>query len=406
MPKILRIINRFNLGGPTYNVAYLSKYLSPEFETMLVGGEKDETEDSSEFILENLGLKPIIIPEMKREIDFRNDRIAYKKIKSLIQEFKPDIVHTHAAKAGALGRMAAAKCKVPVIIHTFHGHVFHSYFGKTKTAIFKSIERHLAKKSNAIIAISEIQKKELAEEHKICAPEKIIVIPLGFDLSRFRENQETKRKSFRSEFHISDEEVAVVIIGRLVPIKNHALFLRAIKFVIENSKIPIRAFIVGDGEERSNLENLAKELQLDFSTEKNPSTTPLTFTSWIKDIDRVLAGCDIVCLTSWNEGTPVSLIEAQAAGKPIITTNVGGVENVVRSGITALLSEPGEEKIFSENLLFLIENKEKRKAMGDAGWNVVAEKFHYTRLVSDMAKLYHSLIAKNQSPITNKSGSA
>ena len=189
MPKILRIINRFNLGGPTYNVAYLSKYLAPEFETLLVGGAKDETEDSSEFILDNLGLKPIIIPEMKREIDLKNDRIAYKKIKKLIREFQPDIVHTHASKAGTIGRLAAHACDVPAIVHTLHGHVFHSYFGKTKTAVFKSIERHLAKKSDAIIAISEKQKMELAIEHKICPADKIAVIPLGFDRSHFREKQ-------------------------------------------------------------------------------------------------------------------------------------------------------------------------------------------------------------------------
>ena len=139
MPRILRIINRFNLGGPTYNVAYLSKYLSPEFETLLIGGEKDESEESSNHILQNLGLEPIIISEMKREIDLVNDYKAYLKIKKIIQEFKPDIVHTHASKAGTIGRLAAKSCNVPVIVHTFHGHVFHSYFGKIKTALYKNI---------------------------------------------------------------------------------------------------------------------------------------------------------------------------------------------------------------------------------------------------------------------------
>ena len=133
MPRILRIINRFNLGGPTYNAAYLSRYMPDDFETMLVGGEKDESEDSSEFIVKNLGLNPIIIPEMKREIDLRNDFEAYRKMQQIIKDFKPDIVHTHASKAGTIGRLAASNMKVPVIIHTFHGHVFHSYFGKMKT---------------------------------------------------------------------------------------------------------------------------------------------------------------------------------------------------------------------------------------------------------------------------------
>lgn len=397
MPKVLRIINRFNIGGPTYNVAYLSKYLAPEFETLLIGGAKDESEDSSEFILDKLGLKPIIIPEMKREIDITNDRIAYKKIKSLILDFKPDIVHTHAAKAGAIGRLAANACNVPVILHTFHGHVFHSYFGKTKTAVFKSVERYLARKSDAIIAISEKQKQELAFEHKICPAEKIKIIPLGFDLSRFRENSEEKRSLFRNEYLVDENEIAIVIVGRLVPVKNHELFLRGLKAALEKTNLPVRAFIVGDGEERMKLETLARELGFDFATEKNPSKSPgekktLTFTSWIKDVDRVLAGSDIVCLTSWNEGTPVSLIEAQAAGRAIVTTRVGGVENVVVPGKTALLCEPGDTVKFTEHLLDLIHDAGKRHAFGNAGWAVVSERFHYTRLVADMAGFYNTLL--------------
>ena len=143
MPRVLRILNRFNLGGPTYNAAYLSKYMEPEFETKLVGGAKDETEDSSQHILEELSLEPTIVPEMRREVDPVSDRVAYKKIKQLIKDFKPDIVHTHASKAGAIGRFAAKDMKVPVIVHTFHGHVFHSYFNSLKTNLYKNIERYL-----------------------------------------------------------------------------------------------------------------------------------------------------------------------------------------------------------------------------------------------------------------------
>ena len=192
MPKILRIINRFNLGGITYNVSYLSKYLSPEFETLLIGGDKEPGEDSSLFIPEQLGLTPLLIPEMKRAISWKDDRAAYVHIKKLIREFKPDIVHTHASKAGAIGRLAASHEKVPVIVHTFHGHVFHSYFGNLKTNFYKGIERYLAKKSSAIIAISDKQKKELTEVYKIAPPDKTHVIHLGFDLDKFRENQPEK----------------------------------------------------------------------------------------------------------------------------------------------------------------------------------------------------------------------
>ena len=258
MVKVLRIINRFNLGGPTYNVAYLSKYLPSEYETLLVGGAKDDSEESSDFILNELGLKPIIIEEMKREINLKNDYLAYKKLKKIIKEFKPDIVHTHASKAGTLGRLAAYSCGVKVVVHTFHGHVFHSYFGRLKTTFYKSIERYLAKKSTAIIAISEIQKDELVNQHRICEASKVHVIPLGFDLTRFHENQEIKRENFRKRYNLDSDEIAISIIGRLVPVKNHALFLEGLKIVSKKTSKKIRAFIVGDGESRQLIEANAK----------------------------------------------------------------------------------------------------------------------------------------------------
>ncbi len=395
MVKILRIINRFNLGGPTYNVAYLSKYLSPDFETLLVGGAKDETEESSDFIIENLGLKPVIIEEMKREINLKNDFIAYKKIKKIIQDYKPDIVHTHASKAGTLGRLAAASCGVPVIIHTFHGHIFHSYFGKLKTIFYKNVERYLARKSTIIIAISEKQKEELTAIHHICKAEKVQVVPLGFDLSKFQENREEKRRNFRTTYNISDDEIAISIIGRLVPVKNHTMFLESLKIVAGKTSKKVRAFIIGDGEERQAIEKKAIELAIPFSDgTKSAEKTILTFTSWIKEIDIALAGSDIIALTSFNEGTPVSLIEAQAANKPIVTTNVGGIENVVISGVTAMLCENNNTGEFSDQLLKLIENKDLRASMAEKGWSHVREKYHFTRLVSDMENLYRKSLKK------------
>lgn len=396
MPKILRIINRFNLGGPTYNAAYLSRYMPPEFETLLVGGEKDDSEDSSEFIVKNLGLDPIIIPEMKREIDLKNDFEAYRKMVKIIEEFKPDIVHTHASKAGTIGRLAAANMKVPVIIHTFHGHVFHSYFGKMKTVMYKNIERNLARRSSTIIAISEKQKTELCLIHRICKPEKIRVVPLGFDLTRFTENMQDKRSTFRLCYNIADEEIAIGIIGRLVPIKNHKLFIEACKIVLEKTQQKIRFFIVGDGEDRLNIESMARKAEIPFiDAMTSNAIAPLTFTSWIQEIDVACAGLDIIALTSLNEGTPVSLIEAQAANKPIVTTNVGGIENVVVEGVTALLchskTDPNQ---FADLLLQLTENKERREEMSRSGWEHVRNKFHYTRLVRDMTELYYELLNK------------
>ncbi|MBI2281033.1 MAG: glycosyltransferase [Bacteroidetes bacterium] len=391
--KILRIINRFNLGGPTFNAAYLTKYLSDDFETLLVGGDKDDTEESSTFILDQLGLTPIIIPEMRRDIGFKEDKIAYQKLKKIIQEFQPDIVHTHASKAGTLGRLAAYKCKVPVIVHTFHGHVFHSYFGKTKTLFFKNIERYFARKSTAIIAISEIQKNELVDIHKICKKNKIKVIPLGFDLSKFQENIEEKRKSFRNFYKIDDDEIAIGIIGRLVPIKNHRLFIDSLNEVNKKTSKKIRAFIIGDGEEKNILLDYCAELKIDFKEfTKEPEKATITFTSWIKDIDWANAGLDIIALSSLNEGTPVSLIEAQAANKPIVTTNVGGVENILLPNITGLIVKSNNLIEFSEALFKLVDDDELRLNMSKQGWLHVKDKFHFTRLVNDMEKLYVSLL--------------
>lgn len=393
MPKVLRIINRFNLGGPTYNAAYLTKYLPQEYETVLVGGQEEETEANSHYILDNLGLEANIIPEMQRSINPLRDMAAMEKIKEIIRVFKPDIVHTHASKAGALGRRAASRLKVPVIIHTFHGHVFDSYFSGVKSQMYQMIERNLAKKSTKIIALSEIQKHDLVAKYKICPSTKVEIIPLGFDLNRFSENVIEKREEFRKTYQIADDEVAIGIVGRIVPIKNHELFLKALAWLRANSSVKFRAFIVGDGESRAQTELMARSLNLDFvdsMKENRPAT--ITFTSWIKDIDSVNAGMDIIALSSLNEGTPVSLIEAQASGKPVVTTRVGGIENIVLPGETALLSDTGDAETFGSNLKLLAESQNMREVFGSRGWPFVKEKFHYTRLVSDMAALYDRLL--------------
>ncbi|MDF3028718.1 MAG: glycosyl transferase group 1 [Fluviicola sp.] len=388
MPKVLRIINRFNIGGPTYNATFLTKFISEDYETLLVGGLPEKDESDSLHILEDYGVKPLLITEMKRIPNFRSDREAYRKIKQIIQEFQPDIVHTHAAKAGALGRKAAKKCGVPVIVHTFHGHVFHSYFGKTKTWLYKLIERRLAKISTGIIAISPLQKEELSLVHGICKAEKIKVIPLGFDLMKFRENLSEKRSETRKKWHLNDEEVAVAIVGRLAPIKNHSLFLDVIELLAQKGT-KARYFIVGDGQEKSSVEQRAKKLEETYGLK-------IELTSWIKDIATFNAGMDIICLSSDNEGTPVSLIEAQASGVPVISTDVGGVKDILEEGKTGFVVPKKDREAFAEKLQLLIGNKEIRHKMSQNGWNFVRDKFHYTTLVKNMEDYYMELIEKTR----------
>ncbi len=405
MPRVLRIINRFNLGGPTHNAAYLTRYLPDEFETLLVGGQWDATEETSHHILDAVGVKPVILPEMRRDIAPWRDRDAYRRIKRMIREFKPDIVHTHAAKAGAIGRMAAADLGVKAIVHTFHGHVFHSYFGSVRTALYKNIERYLARRTSRVVAISERQKQELVEEHRICPGSKVSVIPLGFDLARFQQDLEGKRALFRRVYGVADDEVAIGIIGRLVPVKNHDLFLRVLADLSGRTSKRIRAFVVGDGEERDRLEGRARELGIEpvagpvfnghgfgHAAGAPVPRALLTFTSWIREVDVVYAGLDIVVLTSMNEGTPVSLIEAQAANKPVVSTNVGGIENVVMPDRTALLAATGDARGLAAHLLKLVEDDDLRRNLGREGWEHVGRRFHYTRLVDDTATLYRSLL--------------
>ena len=388
MPKVLRIINRFNIGGPTYNATFLSRFLDDEYETLLIGGLPEKEEADSLHILEEYGLIPMLISEMQRVPSFKSDKAAYRKIKQIIEEFKPDIVHTHAAKAGALGRKAAKACGVPVIVHTFHGHVFHSYFGKVKTNIFKFIERRLAKKSDGIIAISDIQKQELANVHKICPSNKIKVIPLGFDLDKFQK-ETSKREDVRKKYNLQKEEIAIAIIGRLAPIKNHALFLSVVEDVLKKTSKKVKFFIVGDGEERANIEERVADLNAEFKD-------AILMTSWIKNIGEFNAGMDIICLTSNNEGTPVSLIEAQAGNLAVVSTDVGGVRDIVKEGETGYIVPKNNVNLFSEKLLFLIEDDETRKCFSENGWNFVREKFHYTTLVKNVNEYYKELLDKKK----------
>jgi glycosyltransferase involved in cell wall biosynthesis len=382
--KVLRIINRFNIGGPIYNAVLLSAFMPEEYETLLIGGMPEVNEANSLYIAEKYGVSPVLISEMQREPNLINDNKALKKIKEIIRTFQPDIVHTHASKAGALGRKAAFDCGVPIVIHTFHGHIFHSYFSWWKTSLYQLIERRLSKKTTGIIAISAIQKNELSLKYKICHPSKIQLIPLGFDLSPFNENLKEKRELTRNSYALEESDIAVAIIGRLVAIKNHQMFLDIIDKVNQKTSKKVVYFIVGDGEESLTIQESIKPLK-----EKGMD---IRMTSWIKDIATFNAGMDIICLTSKNEGTPVSLIEAQATGIPIIATNVGGIKDIILEDKTGYIVDKDDIDGFSEKLWELIENENKRQLMSQNGWSFVEEKFQYPNLIKNMDEYYKSLL--------------
>lgn len=383
--KVLRIINRFNIGGPTYNATFLTRFLGDEFETLLIGGLPEEGESDSLHILEQYGVQPVLLDEMQRKPSFSSDRKAYKRIQRIIEEFQPDIVHTHAAKAGALGRRAAKAAGIPVIVHTYHGHVFHGYFNPLKTTVYKAIERRLSKSSTRIIAISSLQKDELVNTYKVCSDQQTVVIPLGFDLSKFHENRTENRTKTRRQFHIADDEIAIGIIGRLAPIKNHLFFIDVLKEISRQTTKKVKVFIVGDGTERGAIEQHIDGFNW-------PENLTIQLTSWIREIEVFNPGMDIICLCSKNEGTPVSLIEAQAANVPVISTNVGGVRDIVADKKTGIIVTSGTQTEYTEKLLELIENDGLRSAMSQSGWEYVKEQFHYTRLANDVKQLYFKLL--------------
>lgn len=393
MPKILQIHNRLIVGGPMQYVLNLTKFLEPDFETLLVVGEKEYHEQDAGFLAEQMGIKPLLVPEMGRSIHPLKDYKAYHRITEIIRSFKPDIVHTHAAKPGAVGRLAAHHMKVPVVVHTYHGHVFHSYFGRTKTQFFLNIERYLAKKSTALIAISDQQKAELSGRYRVAGEDKFHVVPLGFQLGPFMEDQEEKRRKFRKEFGLADDEIAIGITGRLVPVKNHDLFLEALAYVLKNTARKVKAFIVGDGSSGPHIQAKAVSLNIPYCLKgERHYERPLIFTSWRTDIDVINAGLDIVCLTSLNEGTPVSLIEAQAAGKPVVATNVGGVKDTVREKESAFLADINDRDAFFDHLLALVNDDALRTRMGAKGSCFVSAQFGTQRLTEDFRNLYYSLL--------------
>ena len=392
--KILRIINRFNLGGPTYNAAYLTKYMPEEYETLLIGGIPEKHETDSLHIVKSLGIEPILIPEMSRSISIYNDFKAYFHIRKYIQHFQPDIVHTHASKAGLLGRLAAIHTNVRIIVHTFHGHIFHSYFHPFLTEIFLHTERYLAKRTSKLIAISPLQKQELTEYFRVADDKKFVMIPLGLDLQKFSEEKQSKRLLFRKMHNLPETLVVIAIVGRLAPVKNHTLILDAIKLLKKKSEKKFELLIIGDGELKNELINYAQQLGLQYRTHANQAPADVYFTSWIKEMDKAYAGTDIVALCSKNEGTPVSLLEAQASAKFIVSTNVGGVKDIVHPNSGIIVPDFSAETL--ANALntaidqFEVQNQNIEKYISPS----IIQQYSYHTLVQNMDKLYKKLLGK------------
>ena len=284
------------------------------------------------------------------------------------------------AKAGAVGRSAAMTLSPrPRTVHTFHGHVLEGYFSTAAQRTFLQVERRLARHTDVLIAVSE-EVRDALLDMGVGRREQYHVIPLGLDLSAFLDVGVKGTGAFRRRLGLGPDEPLVGAVGRLAPIKDLGTLLAALP-AVEGAHLAI----VGDGEMRGALERRARELGVDGRVH---------FTGWCTNVPEVLADLDVVALTSRNEGTPVSLIEAAAACRPVVATAVGGVPTVVQHGVTGLLIQAGDADQLAASLLQLLSNREARRTMGEAARAHVAERFGQERLLEDIRRLYTQLAAR------------
>ena len=405
--KIARIIARLNVGGPARHVVWLTGGLQDaEFQSVLLTGTVPAGEDDMSWFAEANGVVPRYIPEMSRELSL-NDAISLWKTYREFRREKPDIIHTHTAKAGTVGRLAGffyrwltwktllGRPRPVKFVHTFHGHVFHSYYSRRKTGFFLFIEKMLARlATDKIIVISQKQYEEIHREFGVGKADQFRIIPLGIDLSHFERALE-KRGLLRREIGAGDDEILVGLVGRLTEIKNHSLFLKVAQIYKEqgNSGLPpLRFLIIGDGHLREALEKEAATLNLQ---------DVVAFLGNRNDTDVVYAGLDIVALTSNNEGTPLSLIEAMANERAVISTAVGGVFDLLgrpaeeKDGFTicerGIRTAPKTAETFFKGLIYLADNEKLRSETGKRGQDFVFSNYSKERLIMEIKQLYCDL---------------
>jgi glycosyltransferase involved in cell wall biosynthesis len=394
-PRLLIILNRFVIGGQAVDTLPLAYYLQKDFDVLILYGEKEKDEVEPAFLLHKYkGLILKRVKGLKRSVNPLQDFAAFFQILKVLLHFKPAIVHTHGAKSGLLGRVGAFFCGVPVIVHTFHGHLFHSYFSRFVSGLLVFTERCLSKITSGCIVLSTSQWNDLVKVFKVFPEQKVEIIPLGFD-DYNDHNGAALRQVFREKYSLRESDVAIGIVGRIVPVKNHPFFIEVVSKLLKiYADSPPAFFIIGDGELKETLESQLENLHIPFSTQSISSTTRIVFTSWLTDIGEVMSGLDIVALTSVNEGTPLSIIEAQAFGKPVVATNVGGVRDTMVDEETGFYVDKNDLETFCEKSQALIEDAGKRRKMGEAGKRFVAERFSKQREVDMTSNFYFSLLAK------------
>ncbi len=387
-PRILIILNRFVIGGPAFHVANLVNGLQGDFDFLVVGGKaaKGEAVNKSDF---NCRVK--FIKDMGREIDVLGDLKSFYELKKIIKDFNPQIIHTHTSKPGFFVRYFKLNHPDIKLVHTYHGFVFNGYFNKLFSHILVNLERRMAKNTDIMIALSKLQKQELLSLG-IGHDDNLKTIPLGINQNFFRFDL-AAREGFRKRFMVDDETVAIGIIGRLAQIKNIQLFIRGIWF-LKSEGLKIRGFIIGDGPEKQELKTLASVLELSLDEcKKLNEAKDLVFTSWCENLPVAYSGLDLICLTSYSEGTPMSLIEAQMVGKPILTAKVGGIMDITEEDRTAVYFNDADD--FLRKLKQLVKDFELRNKLTLNSRQFAIENFGLEKMIDSTRKTYFDLINKS-----------
>ena len=383
--KIVRIIARLNVGGPARHVALLDSGLRQRgHQTQLAFGALDAGEGSLEAAAVHAGIPMMRIEGLGRSINALSDLRALLALVRLLYREQPDVVHTHTAKAGTLGRLAALvynatrrRGRRALVVHTFHGHVFEGYFSERVNRLIRATERVLARITDVVITISPRQRYDIVERFAVARDQQVVVVPLGLDLDALLALP-PDAPTMRAAIGASSDDIIVGYVGRMVPVKDVPLLIRA--FAQASRDVPsLRLLLAGDGPNRSEAEALAAELG---------RAERVHFIGWTDDLQRFYATIDVFALTSLNEGTPVAGIEAMAAGKPVVATAVGGVPDVVDSGTTGTLIPPGSADAFSRSLVDLARRPDERRRMGAAGRERAGSRYSHVRLVDDVERLY------------------
>ncbi|MGI8952524.1 MAG: glycosyltransferase [Chitinophagaceae bacterium] len=397
-PKLFFIINRLVIGGQSLDTIPLANYLRDDYEVLILYGEKEKDEQEATFLLQRYpSLQIKKISSLKRTVNPVYDVIAFFVLLKLLRTFKPQIVHTHGAKSGLLGRFSAKLAGVPCIFHTYHGHVFHSYYNKYISIAIQKTEKWLGEISTKIITLSAQQKFEIVNLYKVIPEKKVCVISLGADINFFLSDKEIKRKNFRKKYNLNDDDIAIGIIGRIVPVKNHFLFLKIAEQLQNKNERKIIFFIIGDGELKTSLQTYLNNKNISWSASPDNNASVI-FTSWLTEITEPLHGLDIVLLTSLNEGTPLSLIEAQICAKPVVAANVGGVKDTFIDNETGFLINGHAAGNYAEKLELLINDKNLRISMGEKGNIFATQRFSKQREIDAFKTLYKCCL----SSATNK----